>query len=438
MLSCSYSTISSQINHIKVTEPSFYPFQGSLRWGCRGFQFGQGFAVTNTEEPGKTQVKVEKPRFKWIEIGPNITEEQKQAISQLPPKMTKRCKAILKHVICLCPEKGNLSDLLAAWVRSMKPRRADWLAVLKELKIMEHPLYIQVFSVSVSEFAIKFTDIDISDNDVSGHGYVIPVAELALLEESFEANIRDYTKIIHSYGKLNHVEGAENTLVAMKRRGFICDQVTLTAMVDMYSKADNLKLAEETFEEIKLLGQPPDKRSYGSMIMAYIRAGMPERGEVLLREMDAREIYAGSEVYKALLRVYSMNGDSKGAQRVFDAIQFAGISPDARFCALLINAYRVAGESQKAYIAFENMRKAGLEPSDKCVALVLAAFEKENKLNKALDFLVDLERKGTLVGKEASAILAGWFKRLGVVEEVESVLREYATREFYCKIHVSS
>ncbi|KAL5796343.1 hypothetical protein ACOSQ2_001163 [Xanthoceras sorbifolium] len=407
MLSCSYSTISSQINHIKVTEPSFYPFQGSLRWGCRGFQFGQGFAVTNTEEPGKTQVKVEKPRFKWIEIGPNITEEQKQAISQLPPKMTKRCKAILKHVICLCPEKGNLSDLLAAWVRSMKPRRADWLAVLKELKIMEHPLYIQV-------------------------------AELALLEESFEANIRDYTKIIHSYGKLNHVEGAENTLVAMKRRGFICDQVTLTAMVDMYSKADNLKLAEETFEEIKLLGQPPDKRSYGSMIMAYIRAGMPERGEVLLREMDAREIYAGSEVYKALLRVYSMNGDSKGAQRVFDAIQFAGISPDARFCALLINAYRVAGESQKAYIAFENMRKAGLEPSDKCVALVLAAFEKENKLNKALDFLVDLERKGTLVGKEASAILAGWFKRLGVVEEVESVLREYATREFYCKIHVSS
>ncbi|KAL5792561.1 hypothetical protein ACOSP7_001155 [Xanthoceras sorbifolium] len=407
MLSCSYSTISSQINHIKVTEPSFYPFQGSLRWGCRGFQFGQGFAVTNTEEPGKTQVKVEKPRFKWIEIGPNITEEQKQAISQLPPKMTKRCKAILKHVICLCPEKGNLSDLLAAWVRSMKPRRADWLAVLKELKIMEHPLYIQV-------------------------------AELALLEESFEANIRDYTKIIHSYGKLNHVEGAENTLVAMKRRGFICDQVTLTAMVDMYSKADNLKLAEETFEEIKLLGQPPDKRSYGSMIMAYIRAGMPERGEVLLREMDAREIYAGSEVYKALLRVYSINGDSKGAQRVFDAIQFAGISPDARFCALLINAYRVAGESQKAYIAFENMRKAGLEPSDKCVALVLAAFEKENKLNKALDFLVDLERKGTLVGKEASAILAGWFKRLGVVEEVESVLREYATREFYCKIHVSS
>ncbi|KAK4848379.1 hypothetical protein QYF36_012247 [Acer negundo] len=405
MLSSSYS-ISPKINHIKVTKPSFFPVQERVRWGCRRFRFVQVFAVTNVEEIEKTEVKEEKPRFRWIEIGPNITEEQKQAISQLPLKMTRRCIAMLKQIICLCPEKGNLSDLLAAWVRIMKPRRADWLAVLKELKTKEHPLYIQV-------------------------------AELALQYESFEANIRDYTKIIHGYGKLNQIQGAENTLAAMKRRGFICDQVTLTAMVDMYSKAGNLKRAEETFEEMKLLGQPLDKRSYGSMIMSYIRAGMTERGEILLREMDAQQIYAGSEVYKALLRVYSMNGDSEGAQRVFEAIQFAGISPDARLCALLINAYLMAGESQKAYIAFKNMRKAGLQPSDKCVALVLAAFEKENKLNMALNFLIDLERNGNVVGKEASAILAGWFKRLGVVEEVESVLRGYATRESYSKIPAS-
>ena len=86
----------------------------------------------------------EKPRFRWVEVGSDITEMQKQAISQLPPKMTKRCKAVMKQIICFSPQNGNLSDMLAAWVRIMKPKRADWLSVLKHLRILDHPLYIEV------------------------------------------------------------------------------------------------------------------------------------------------------------------------------------------------------------------------------------------------------------------------------------------------------
>lgn len=89
----------------------------------------------------------EKRRFKWVEIGPGITEEQRQAIDKLPFKMTKRCKALMKQIICFNPEKGSLEDLLGAWVNVMKPRRADWLVVLKELKITEHPLYFQVWFI---------------------------------------------------------------------------------------------------------------------------------------------------------------------------------------------------------------------------------------------------------------------------------------------------
>ncbi|KAI3412584.1 uncharacterized protein J3R85_017169 [Psidium guajava] len=339
-----------------------------------------------------------RPSFRWVEVGPRATEEQRIAISNLPSKMTKRCKALMRQIICFDPQRATLSDVLAAWVKIMKPSRANWLAVLKELKKLNHPAYLEV-------------------------------AELALLEESFEANVRDYTKLIHWYGKQNQLQDAENTLLAMKQRGFTCDQVTLTAVVDMYSKAGHFELASKTFEEIKLLGLPLDKRSYGSMVMAYIRAGMPERAEILLREMDELEIFAGSEVYKALLRAYSMIGNTEGAQRVFYTIQFAGIVPEARLCGLLINAYATTGQSDKALVAFENMRKAGIEPSDKVVALVLHAYERENKINKALDFLIDLERDGIVIGKEASERLAGWLRRLGVVEQVELVLREYAAKE---------
>ncbi|CAH8316441.1 unnamed protein product [Eruca vesicaria subsp. sativa] len=346
-------------------------------------------------------VKEESPtKFDWVDMN-HLTEEQEEAISRIPVKMSKRCQALMKQIICFEKEEEEGSfccDLLAAWVRRMKPIRADWLSLLKELSNLESPFYIKV-------------------------------AEFALLEDSFEANPRDYTKIIHYYGKLNQIQDAEKTLVAMKNRGFLIDQVTLTAMLQSYSKAGYHRLAEETFNDIKLLGEPLDYRSYGSMIMAYIRAGTPEKAEALLREMDSLDICAGREVYKALLRAYSMSGDAQGSKRVFDALQIAGITPDAKLCGLLINAYSVSGQSQNARLAFENMRKAGIKATDKCVALVLSAYEIEEKLNEALRFLVELEKDSIMVGKEASAVLAGWFKKLGVVEQVELLLREFSSHQ---------
>ncbi|MED6156133.1 hypothetical protein PIB30_011863 [Stylosanthes scabra] len=345
--------------NLQYQKPSYYDF-------CE-HRFDAMLVTIRMEETITEEVKEENHgRFRWNEIRrQNMTEEQRQAISKLPFRMAKRCKALMRQIICFSAEKGNVSDLLGAWLKIMKPARADWLAVIKELKTMDHPLYLEV-------------------------------AEYALLEESFEANLRDYTKIIHSYGKNNRLDDAENVLTIIKQRGFICDQVILTAMLDMYSKAGHLDKSREYFEEIKLLGEPVDKRSYGSMIMAYIRAGMPEQGEILLQEMDAQEITAGSEIYKALLRSYSMSGKAEGAQRIFDAIQLAAIPADDKMCGLIINAYGVAGQSQKARIAFENMRRA------------------------------DLERDGILVGEEASGVLARWFRKLGVVEEVELILRDFA------------
>ncbi|KAL5571975.1 hypothetical protein UlMin_021572 [Ulmus minor] len=203
-------------------------------------------------------------------VGPNITEVQKEAISKLPPKMTKRCKTLMRQLICFSPLEATLSQVLTASVSVMKPIRADWLVILNQLNTIDHNLYLQVI-------------------------------EFALAEESFEANVRDYTKIVHNYGMENRLEDAEKDPLIdedLSTEGFpktrpwtegfwnsiyciLFGAFTILPLepnsgptVHMYSKVENLKMAEETFEELKLLGQPLDKRSYGSMIMAYVRVGM--------------------------------------------------------------------------------------------------------------------------------------------------------------------
>ncbi|XP_004986387.1 pentatricopeptide repeat-containing protein At1g01970-like [Setaria italica] len=163
-----------------------------------------------------------------------------------------------------------------------------------------------------------------------------------------------------------------------------------------------------------------DKRAYGSMIMAYIRADMLDKAEELIKEMEDQQIFAGKEVYRALLRAFSYKGDSDGAHRIFDAIQFAGIVPDTK----LVNAYCLPNRMAEAVCVIRNMRSARVTPCDKCIALVLGAYEKVDMLETALGFLTELEENGIAIGQEPSQLLAVWFRKLGVVHEVEQVLKE--------------
>ncbi|TKW36326.1 hypothetical protein SEVIR_2G433600v4 [Setaria viridis] len=380
-------SVGTKITSTTITKP----WQRACQCACVSGSHGAELQVLAAE--AEQAAVSEAPRFRWDAFGSELSESQERAVRGLSPKLSNRCKALMTRVVCLSPGDQNLGPLLAYWVKAMKPKRADWLLILKELKETESPLLTEVL-------------------------------EYALLENSFEANVRDYTKLIHIYGKQKLLQKAEDTFHAMKGRGFACDQVMLTAMMDMYSKAGDLTRAKEIFGEIILLGLTLDKRAYGSMIMAYIRADMLDKAEELIKEMEEQQIFAGKEVYKALLRAFSYKGDSDGAQRIFDAIQFAGIVPDTKLCALLVNAYCLSNRMAEAVCVIRNMRSAGVTPCDKCIALVLGAYEKVDMLETALGFLTELEENGIAIGQEPSQLLAVWFRRLGVVHEVEQVLKE--------------
>ncbi|GMP43000.1 hypothetical protein CsSME_00012543 [Camellia sinensis var. sinensis] len=133
-------------HHYPFHQTSF--FRKPTNLSVSNFRFRPLLVATNVENTEKVEIGEEEKnsKFRWVEIGPHITETQKQAISKLPPKMTKRCKALMKQIICFSPGKTILSQLLAAWVRIMRPNRADWLTVLKELSCLDHPMSFEANS----------------------------------------------------------------------------------------------------------------------------------------------------------------------------------------------------------------------------------------------------------------------------------------------------
>lgn len=156
VFSCSTQTsiLSNTIGRIHQ-----YPLKGVFflkkvtKFGYCELGFKPLLAVSNVavHQTGSAENQAnDKPRYKWVKVGSDINEEQKKAILKLPPKMINRCKALMQQIICYSPEKGSVSLLLEAWVKSMKPERADWLAVLKEMDRLNHPMYLEVMSLSFS------------------------------------------------------------------------------------------------------------------------------------------------------------------------------------------------------------------------------------------------------------------------------------------------
>lgn len=266
------------------------------------------------------------------------------------------------------------------------------------------------------------------------------VAEHILNEETFKADIYDFSKLIDEYAKEDRVEDAERILQKMSDKGIIPDALLLNILVHMYSNNGNLEQAKNAFEQLKSQGFKADLRLYRAMIMAYVKAGEPKPGELLMREMERKGIKPSKEIYMGLLKTFSEKGLKDGAQKIFTAMNFAGFEPDLESCTLLVEAYGNAGDSDQARKSFDEMRtQVGKQPDDRCTASMIAAYEKKNFLDMALNLLLDLEKDGFKPGLATYSVFVEWLGKLQLVDEVEQLLGKIRDmgKELPFKLHVS-
>ncbi|KAI3464940.1 hypothetical protein Pfo_021603 [Paulownia fortunei] len=331
---------------------------------------------------------------KWAEVADKIHESGEVMWPQEPKPISGKCKLITDQIFSL-QEEDDPAPLLGEWMGLLQPSKIDWITFLDRLKEQNSHLYFKI-------------------------------AELALGEESFQANIRDYSKLIDALAEGNRLEDAERILKKMNENGILPDVITSIIVVHMYCKSGNLDRAKEAFESLRAHGFQPDMKVYNSMIMAYVNAGQPKLGESLMREMETRDIKPTKEIYMALLRSFAQGGDVVGADRISSTMQFAGFQPTLESCTLMVEAYGRAGDPDHARLNFDQMMKFGHKPDDRCTASMIAAYEKKNLLDKALDLLLELAKNGFEPGVATYTILVDWLSKLELFDEAEQILDKIA------------
>lgn len=366
--------------------------------------------VTLPKRRGKIRYKIyglDLSDPKWAEVADKVHERGEFLWPQEPKPISGKCKLVTERILSL-NEEDDPSPILAEWVELLQPSRIDWITLLDRLKEKNSSVYFKV-------------------------------AELVLGEESFQTNIRDYSKLIDAHAKENRLDDAERILKKMNENGIVPDILTATVLVHMYGKAGNLERAKEAFESLRSQGFKPDMKVYNSMIVAYVNAGQPKLGESLMREMEARDMKPTQEIYMALLRSFAQRGDVGGAGRIANTMQFAGFQPSLESCTLLVEAYGQANDPDQARSNFDYMIKVGHKPDDRCTASMIAAYEKKNLLDKALNLLLQLEKDGFEPGVATYTVLVDWLGKLQLVDEAEQLLGKFAElgEAPSLKVHIS-
>lgn len=330
---------------------------------------------------------------KWAEVVERTAEAEGHFVPQEAKAVEGKAKKAEEKLLAVEPRKGDPVPAMEEWKEEHLPKRVDWMALLERVKARNVELYLKV-------------------------------AEILLAEESFDATIRDYSKLIDLHSKANHVEDAEKLLGKMREKGIASDILTNMTLVHMYSKAGNLEQAKQAFECIQKEGLQPDNKLFTSMISACINAGELKEAEKLVKKMDSLSIKPSREIYMDVMRAYAERGFADGVDRMKTAMTFAGLPPTLECFTLLIEVYGQTGDSDNARGMFEQLRMNGHEPDDRCLAGMLTAHMKKNQLDQALQLLLSLEKEGIKPGAKTNLVLLDWLSMLQLMQEAEQLVQK--------------
>eukprot|EP00897_Mesotaenium_endlicherianum_P008266 jgi/Mesen1/7468/ME000039S06687 len=310
-------------------------------------------------------------------------------------KVTRKALLLLKQIKQEELSDDELMERLQKWVKGMNPVRRDFLDVLKALDCYE-----------TMEVLYKVT-------------------EWSFGEDWFEANIRDYTKLVERYGKDGRLDDMERTLAEMDADGFPPDLVTFSVVIHAYGRAGHLAKAEQTFEELRLMGMQADAKCYTNLMVAYGLGGQPEKAEALLQEMELAQCPPNMVTYTVLINGYGRHKRPEDARRVFERMQVKSqIFPDGRCFTALMDAYAKVGDLEEARAIFQKMRVVGLTPDDMAVAMLVEACGMHGSYREAVQVVLEYEGMGQKPGVNTLSALIEVFGREGFVEEAEEVYTE--------------
>lgn len=304
-------------------------------------------------------------------------------------RVTRKTKWVTKQL--RSPVMNDVHALLEQWVKTMYPKRSDWLDLLKE------------FSKDEKEQALMFQ-----------------ILEFALLEETFEVQSQDLTRILVKYMNLERYDDVDRLMATLDEKGFPPDFVVCTLLLDMNCKLKRLDKAREMFDRIRSLDYVPDVAACTKLIEFYCETGNPEAGEMLLAEMEEEKLHGTVDTYLAILKGYGKQGKASEALRIFsimedDIFLKPNIGPDVY--SALMDAYILSNMLPSAVLKMEDMLSSGQVPGDESISLLIAAYEKKNQFEKAMEVLLKLESMAVRPGVASLTTLIGWFGKLGLVEE---------------------
>lgn len=171
----------------------------------------------------------------------------------------------------------------------------------------------------------------------------------------------EFSAVIEAWGKLGHVEEAENAFETMLKRHKKVSSVYYNALLNVYANHKLLTKGKELAKRMGENGCRIGPLTWDALVKLYVKAGEVEKAESILQKVvegkKGRPLFRS---YETILEEYAKRGDIHNSEKIFRSMKMLDYLRRMAQYKLLLEAYRKA--EKPAYGFRERMRSDNMYP----------------------------------------------------------------------------
>ena len=177
----------------------------------------------------------------------------------------------------------------------------------------------------------------------------------------WEANPKEYAKMISFAGRINQPQLAADLFHEMERRGIKKTAVCFNALIHSCGRNNEAQKALQLFEDMKMTEDcQPTLVTYNTLISMYSRLCATEDMKKVFLECKESGFSPDRHTYNALIWGYMRAGHLQKMEETYNELQAGECKADVITYNAQIIGYARANALDKMEDAFSNMQKAGI------------------------------------------------------------------------------
>ncbi|KAF5200119.1 Pentatricopeptide repeat-containing protein [Thalictrum thalictroides] len=232
----------------------------------------------------------------------------------------------------------------------------------------------------------------------------------------FRHTSETYNTMIYIAGEAKEFNVVERLIEEMESESCPKDIKTWTILISSYGKVKLIGKALLVFERMRKCGYKPDETVYKVMVSALCNAGKAEIAMEFYKEMVSKNIEVDMNLYKLLLNCLSRAGNISEVRLIGEDMMNVSQIPEQKVYSCILRSFCIARKIREALKLLHELRSKDIMLDPENFEILVKGLCKDGKISDALEIVGIMKQYHVVNAKIHGILINGYLRRTEVLK----------------------